>query len=273
MVIRELKNGSCFVSTQEDHAELSAQFAAHWGNDKFSRLRPYDTMVFATLYHDSGYREWEGSPPINAAKGRPFAHRETIPEFEATELKAYVKNVEWIRSQDRYASLLVSMHRTGLWANRYDVFIYPKGRVRERSAEVMTAKRALESEQEREKIALGAGNAGFADELWLNFRALQIFDLLSLYFCCDGYVDDQQFKEDLIAPVPLSYDNQEEVELRILPAGQKTVRFAPYPFDVSPLTVGVRTRFLRAGQSASEAESLAVYHKAPRQLLSFEIVE
>lgn len=29
MVIRELKNGSCFVSTQEDHAELSAQFAAH----------------------------------------------------------------------------------------------------------------------------------------------------------------------------------------------------------------------------------------------------
>jgi len=54
MVIRELKNGCCFVSTQEDHAELSAQLAAHWGNEKFSRLRPYDTMVFATTYHDSG---------------------------------------------------------------------------------------------------------------------------------------------------------------------------------------------------------------------------
>ena len=52
MVIRELKNGWCFVSTQEDHAELSAQFAAHWGNQKFSRLRPYDTMVFATTLKD-----------------------------------------------------------------------------------------------------------------------------------------------------------------------------------------------------------------------------
>jgi hypothetical protein len=34
MVIRELKDGCCWVSTQEDHAELSAQFAAHWGNGK-----------------------------------------------------------------------------------------------------------------------------------------------------------------------------------------------------------------------------------------------
>ena len=97
--------------------------------------------------------------------------------------------------------------------------------------------------------------------------------MLSLYFCCDGYVDDEQFKEDLIAPVPLSYDSKEEVELRILPVALRTVRFAPYPFDVSPLTVGVRARLLDAGQFASEAEGLAAYHKAPRRLLAFEIVE
>jgi len=273
MVIRELKNRNCFASTQEDHAELSAQFAAHWGNDKFSRLRPYDSMVVATTFHDSGYREWEGRPPINLAKGRPYAHRETIPSFEAVELAAYNHNVEWLRARDRYASLLVSMHRTGLWANRYDAFTHPKGRVRERSPEVMAAKRALESQQEQENHALGAGKAGFADELWYNFRALQIFDMISLYFCCDGYLDDEQFKEDLIAPVPLSYDSKEEVELRILPVALRTVRFAPYPFDVSPLTVGVRARLLDAGQFASEAEGLAAYHKAPRRLLAFEIVE
>jgi len=101
MVIRELKNRSCFVSTQEDHAELSAQFAAHWGNDRFSRLRPCDSMVFATTFHDSGYREWEGSPPINPAKGRPYAHREAIPSFEHIELSAYSDNVEWLRARDR----------------------------------------------------------------------------------------------------------------------------------------------------------------------------
>ena len=86
MVIREVDDGSTYVSTQEEHAELSAQFAAHWGNDRFAQLRPYDTMVFATTYHDSGYREWEGLPRMNVEKGRPFGHRERIPGFEATEL-------------------------------------------------------------------------------------------------------------------------------------------------------------------------------------------
>ena len=273
MVVRELKNGSCFVSTQEDHAELSAQFAAHWGNEIFSRLRPYDSMVFATTFHDSGYRDWEGNPPIHLAKGRPYAHRETIPSFEPVELRAYATNVEWLRARDRYASLLVSMHRTGLWANRYDAFTSPPGKVRERSPEVMAAKKALEANQEQEKNALGGSNPAFANELWFNFRALQIFDLLSLYFCCDGYAGDEQCKEDLIAPVSVSYDNQEQVELRILPAGPKTVRFAPYPFDISPLKVAVRARLLAPGKFASQEDGLAAYHKAPRQLLSFDMTD
>src|ERR1044072_9496714 len=91
---------------------------AHWGNDRFSRLRPYQTMVFATTYHDSGYREWEGTPPMNVQKGRPYAHREDVPNFESVELNAYAKNVDWLGAQDPYAGLLVSMHRTGLWHNR-----------------------------------------------------------------------------------------------------------------------------------------------------------
>ena len=37
MVIRELKDGRCYVSLQEDHAELAAQFAARWGNARFSQ--------------------------------------------------------------------------------------------------------------------------------------------------------------------------------------------------------------------------------------------
>ena len=36
MVIREVDDGSTYVSTQEEHAELSA----HWGNDRFAQLRP-----------------------------------------------------------------------------------------------------------------------------------------------------------------------------------------------------------------------------------------
>ena len=271
MVVRELADGRCFVSTQEDHAELAAQFAAHWGNERFSQLRPYETMVFATTYHDSGYREWEGNPPINAAKGRPYAHREDVPSFEAIELEAYAKNVEWVRAHDAYAGLIVSMHRTGLWQNRYNVFTQPSMRLRERSVAVQTAKKSLEAQQEQFKSNLRAGNPGFDNELAFNYRALQIFDLLSLYFCCDGYASEQQFKPYTIAPVRVAYENSEEVELRILPNGAGSVRFDPYPFDIAPLRVAVRARRMTIEEGTSAAAGLQSYQKAPRQLLEFEM--
>jgi hypothetical protein len=270
MVVRELKDGRCFVSTQEDHAELSAQFAAHWGNERFSQLRPYKTMVFATTFHDSGYREFEGNPPINVQKGRPYAHREEVPSFEAIELTAYARNVDWVRSHDPYAGLLVSMHRTGLWQNRYNVFTQPSMRLRERSPQVHAVKKELERKQEQYKQELAAGNPGFENELAYNYRALQIFDLLSLYFCCDGYASDSQFKEYSIAPVRVAYDSAEEVELRIVPDGN-AVRFDPYPFDVSPLRVSVRARMLSIEGGMSEDSGLEVYQKAPREIIQFQI--
>jgi hypothetical protein len=271
MVVRELRDGRAIVATQEDHAELSAQFAAHWGNEKFSKLHPYRTMVFATTYHDSGYREFEGNPPINVEKGRPFAHREEVPSFEAVELEAYAKNVDWVRSHDAYAGLLVSMHRTGLWQNRYHVFTQPSMRLRERSPEVQAVKKALEKKQEQYKQELAAGNPGFEDELSYNYRALQVFDLLSLYFCCDGYDSENQFKEYTIAPVRITYARPEEVPLRIFPNGGDGVRFDPYPFDISPLQVSVRARVMKPAAGHSEEAGLEAYQKAPRQIINFSI--
>jgi hypothetical protein len=271
MVIRELKNGRCYVSTQEDHAELAAQFAAHWGNERFSQLRPYESMIFATTFHDSGYREFEGNPPINVAKGRPYAHREEIPSFEATELAAYARNVDWVRSHDPYAGLLVSMHRTGLWQNRYNVFTEPSMRLRERSPEVQRAKKELEAKQEEFKKELAGQRPDFANELEYNYRVLQVFDLLSLYLCCDGHTADEEFKEYKIAPVRVSYDSDQTVALHVLPDGANAVRIDPYPFDISPIKFSVRARIMTLEDGKSESAGLEAYQKAPRQLLTFEM--
>ncbi len=272
MVIRELDDGSTYVSTQEEHAELSAQFAAHWGNDRFAQLRPYDTMVFATTYHDSGYREWEGLPRMNVEKGRPFGHRERIPGFEATELQAYRRNVEWLRRHDLYAGVLVSMHRTGLWRGRYDVLTSPKPGVRDLSAGVKAALGELEYQQQQDKAALAAGSPGFEEELWINYRMLQLFDLLSLYFCCDGY-GEEGFKEERLAPIPADYTPDGGIELRITPNADGSVKIAPYPFDVSPLQVSVRVRRMQPGRYASEADCREVYYKTPATLLRFDITD
>jgi hypothetical protein len=271
MVIRELKDGRSYVSSQEDHAELSAQFAAHWGNSQFSKLRPYQTMVFATTYHDSGYREFEGKPPMNVEKGRPYAHREEVPNFEAVELKAYEKNVEWLSSQDLYAGLLVSMHRTGLWHNRYNVLTEPAGRLRERSVAVQNAKKQMEAQQEQLKKQLAANSPGFENELAYNYMALQIFDLLSLYFCCDGYANDKDFKEYTIAPVRVSYDSNETTKLTIKPNGTGSVIMDPYPFDTSPVQFSARVRIVAPPKEKSEAACADAYHKADRELLTFQV--
>lgn len=271
MVIRELKDGRSYVSLQEDHAELSAQFAAHWGNQRFSRLRPYQTMVFATTFHDSGYRDFEGNPPMNVDKGRPYAHREEVPNFEEVELKAYARNAEWVASQDVYAGLIVSMHRTGLWQNRYNVFTEPAMRARERSEAVKSAKKAMEEKQGEIKRRLAIHRSNFESELSYNYMALQIFDLLSLYFCCDGYANETDFKEYSIAPVRVAYDSGESVKLTIKPNGAGAVIFDPYPFDVSPLVVSARARIVAPPAEKSDVACAEAYHKAPRQLLTFEI--
>lgn len=271
MVIRELKDGRCYVSLQEDHAELAAQFAAHWGNGRFSRLRPYETMVFATTYHDSGYREWEGKPPMNIEKGRPYAHREDIPSFEDVELSAYAKNVEWLTAQDAYAGLLVSMHRTGLWHNRYNIFTEPAGRLRERSLPVQNAKKEMEAGQEKLKQALGAGRADFEYELAYNYMALQIFDLLSLYFCCDGYAGEEDFKEYTIAPVRVSYESKETVRLTIRPNGAGSVIIDPYPFDSTPLKFSARARIVAPPKERTESACVDAYQKAARQMVTFQV--
>ena len=271
MVIRELKDGRTYVSLQEDHAELAAQFAAHWGNQRFSRLRPYQTMVFATTFHDSGYRDFEGNPPMNVEKGRPYAHREEVPNFEAVELTAYARNAEWVSSHDLYAGLLVSMHRTGLWHNRYNIFTEPAGRLRERSQAVQDAKKTMEAKQEEIKRQLAIHRAGFDNELAYNYMALQIFDLLSLYFCCDGYANDSEFKPYTIAPVRVSYDSNETVPLTIKPNGAGSVSFDPYPFDVSPLKVSARARIIAPPKTKSEAACVDTYHKAAREFLTFQI--
>jgi Protein of unknown function (DUF3891) len=271
MVIRELKDGRCYVALQEDHAELAAQFAAHWGNARFSKLKPYQTMVFATTYHDSGYREWEGTPPMNIAKGRPYAHREDVPNFEDVELKAYARNVEWLNAQDPYAALLVSMHRTGLWHNRYNIFTEPAGRLRERSLPVQNAKKQMEAQQVEMKKALASKNPGFEKELAYNYMALQIFDLLSLYFCCDGYASENQFKEYTIAPVRLTYENDETVKLTLRPNGAGSVIIDPYPFDVSPVRFSARARVVAPPAEKSETACIDAYQKAPRQMITFEV--
>ena len=269
MMIRETADGNFFLVDQQDHTELSGQFAAHWGNDRFERLRPYASMVFGTSHHDGGYREWEHLPPINSEKGRPAGLGE--PLGFPGQLDCYVRNIDWVGSHDRYAGLIVSMHRTGLWQQRYET-VQSSTRAsqgaRAASPEITAITERLEAAQKLEMQALGNGDATFEHELWTNFRILQLYDLLSIYFCCEGW-DEGRLTEHFIGPVPMSYETQDDAKFTIVPIGERVLKIDPFPFDVSPLTVAVRGREMAPMVGASDEEIREAYHRSTRSLLEF----
>jgi hypothetical protein len=119
MIKRDLQDGTSLFILQEDHADLAAQFAAHWGNERFAKLEPYESMVFAGIYHDSDHRETEADIPIDSEKGLPHGHR-TVP-FSPKKIVALSKNIDWVSARDPYAGLIVSMHHTGLAQSRYNL--------------------------------------------------------------------------------------------------------------------------------------------------------
>jgi hypothetical protein len=69
MIVRYESDGSIVMITQNDHAQLSGLFAAHWGNEKFEKPRPYPSLVRAAMFHDRGWIRYETSPQLNLETG------------------------------------------------------------------------------------------------------------------------------------------------------------------------------------------------------------
>jgi hypothetical protein len=254
---------------QEQHADVSAQFAAHWGNADFATPEPYDSVVFATTYHDSGHREIEAGLPVDVEMGRPYGMRD-MPAAAKRE-DANTVNVRWIASHDPYAALLASMHRSGLRRRRYDTV-----RSSERDYAVSAGEQPLGREaafadlDESLRSHLATLDADARDQLWFNYQLLQVYDLLSLYLCCDGY-DGDSMRPSSLSRVPLHPGSDEVTDVRISPTGGNGLRFDPYPLDASPLGISVLARPMTPVNATCEADVRAAYHRAPRSLVSWNI--
>jgi len=273
VIVRELTNGSALVITQEGHADVAAQFAAHWGNEQFSRIEPYRSMMFGTTYHDSGHREMEADLPINVEKGVPYMFRGAPPGLRRREDD--VANALWIRSRDPYASLVVAMHHSGLRKRRYDTVRVKRSdggngaSADEAPLGLDAAFEDLEGWQQEVAQELGMSDSSARDSFWHNYRLLQVFDLLSLHFCCDGYQGDQ-LKELTLEQVPVKSGSSEVVELHLTPIDRNVVRVTPYPFDESPLRVSVQARCVVPLVAAPAELGQEEYYHAPRELVTWE---
>lgn len=275
MILRKISNASAFAIGQEDHADVAAQCAAHWGRAPFAKLEPYHTMVFGTIYHDSGHREMEAGVPIDPSTGLLYNFRGAPPEVRNPESDRL--NSLWIRQRDPYAGLVVAVHHTGLRKRRYDTVSMTGGSINrpgrpesEPPLGVDNAFDDLQGWQRETAEELDLIEPAKRRLFWHNYKMLQVFDLLSLYFCCDGYVDGQLAPVTFL-DVPLSPDSEEHVNIQAEPVGRDAVRFSPYPFDVNPLELAAQARELAVHMGEPAAIAQEEFYKAPRHTLSWQV--
>jgi hypothetical protein len=258
MIIRDEPHGMLLIP-QTEHSQFVGQLAAHWGNGQFAIPQPFESVARAATYHDYGYLDWEPDIPFDEATGRPYEFRK-LPAGER-RLAAYQHCIQWISRIDPYSGLLVSMHRTGLWKNRYGTIEYP----------AMSGARRLGEDVEKFIVSAEAeqkesGKAFDTPALRVNFHLLQVWDLLGLFFGC------QEPGEDRIEPVPTGYANSAPVSLSMKNLGAGRVAFDPFPFDKPGLRVQMRGKRLGQTRYDDEKSFRAAWYRAPNVFLEYELV-
>ena len=110
MIVRD-QGESWQIVLQTDHADLAGALSEAWA-DRGAR---HESLVVAARRHDDGWAVWERSPLVDG-DGTPVAFLDVhVP----AHLAFYRAGIAAITDEDPYAGLLVSMHGTGIYRQRY----------------------------------------------------------------------------------------------------------------------------------------------------------
>ena len=259
MIVREEADGMLGLISQNDHALVSGTLAAHWGNSRFARPRPYDSVVRAAAFHDRGWIDYEAKPTVDAA-GRPPNYRD-VP-LDDRQLRAFMWTGDWLGGIDPYSGLLAAKHRTGLWQNRYEEIKTPslvnRGTLKPEIAEFIARSEARQHDVEARLDAI---------EVRTNYRLLQIWDMISLYLCSTVVLKPME-----LGPAPRGYDAGDEVTLGLTPRNGNTIAISPYPLDLPSVDVGFVYKTVSAKPFADSEDFREAYFKAPLKFAAFSLV-
>lgn len=232
-----------FVIRMREHTALAGQVARAFGNDRFEAVKPRDVVLDLIDNHDRGWDDWDEAPGADPLTNMPYSLARTPLDII---LKTNVASPEFNERRHAYAGLLSSMHSFGLYNGRFGFSdhialdnIAPEFRP---GIDAM-----LEAEQGRrtrltEALRADEATASWVakDHLFQNYKQLQFFDTLALYF---NMKDRGQRTKVAFTHVPL--DAETDVTIEITPRGGDTYGLAPYPFEASPLTVSFEGRYMR----------------------------
>jgi hypothetical protein len=272
-MIRRQMGSHWLLITQDDHARLAGELAAHIGNHLFERPEPHPSFVQGVTLHDCGWPIQDDQPTLSPA-GEPLDVFETpLP----IALRVWSESTKRAAAADERAGLLVSLHNLALSM----IAAAPTGH--ERSGLSSPASRFELNKfqhrqvelQEKLRLRLGLGtdlplNQGLAlgsdlpaeQAIVFQFRLLQAMDALSLAICCTKPPVTQ------IRPV-LARPGGRSLELRVVRSDEHTLLVSPWPFDVNRIKLEVPFRRLAvkpfSPDPAGEKDFQAAYTSAPQE--------
>jgi hypothetical protein len=262
---------------QTDHSRIAGLLAAHWGNARFARLCPYASMVLAAQEHDSGWWDWEIKPSVNE-QGFPSDYIGSIKHLgQGVWLNLYRRAIGRLASRDLYAAYIVSMHGEalltqgmGLLPSMPDYRADPA--VQNFIAEQKTLRAGwLADLRQDEAFKHLCGD----EHLWMNFKLMEVFDQFA-QFVCNRYPFNSQARKNgptnrlSNVPVPVG-PGKPDVTLTIDVQNEREAIVAPYPFDVSPLSLLFEGRLVPKRSYTGQEEFLEHFYNAERIGIRYEL--
>jgi hypothetical protein len=238
MLVREEPDGAALCIGQASHAWLSGQFARAWDP------APSEEVCLAATQHDIGMAQWDLTPALDEATGRPVGFMDMAL---AEHLALWSAAPARLFTQSRHAALLVSLHGTRLYERRDLEAMEAQGAEAVRA--YLAAQRAL---QERLVGEVGASES----ELRRDQARLFCWDGLSLALCL-GW-----------APYATPQVDGHALNLERTPDDAHIL--APWPFALGELTVRCEGRLLRE-RATTAADLHAALERAERVTLRFAL--
>ncbi len=269
MIIQTSEPGnSNFAIEQPDHTRTCGQLARAFGNADFNPPAPKDLVVYIVEHHDEGWVAIDALREQSATTGLPHHLTQTPLPYLIRTSQA---SPDFNEKHHAYCGLLSSMHTYGLFNGRYGlsdfIFIDKITAEHKSAADEMLANELIR--QTRLKADLGADSATSAwieeQALFNNYKLLQFFDTLSLYF---HTTHTEARKEAKFLNVPDGKGSNET--LTISPIKNEAYALSPWCFESDSVEVFAEGRYITPQPQGADFKS--IFDNTPKEKQVYRLV-
>lgn len=183
----EAPGASWVLISQVDHAHLARRLAESWGAGDILPLVAREELLWAIEHHDDGWAQWEQTPDVEPNAGRP----RSFTEMRLDEgLEIWGHSITAAAEHSALAGFVVAGHFCAL-LRRFDAAWKDKPPQTQMAEQFLATYDNLREGCLQAWLARSPDHSPELAERAL--KQLQLFDALSLWFCCREWPESEAF--------------------------------------------------------------------------------